>query len=236
MPSNTTAYYDATALSYEGLHGGEHDPEHIHALEYSWQILNGLAITSVLDVGCGTGRSLKWIFRQQPSIRLFGIDPSDGLLDIAKRSVPEAVIEKGNGENLPFPDSSVDLSIATGIMHHVDRPAAVIAEMFRVSRKAILISDHNNFAFGSSVARRIRMALYLSGFLKFAIYLKQGFNIQGYSEEDGWWYPYSLFNNYADIARRSDRQYLIPTRPPNNDKTGNLLFAQSHFAVLAIKK
>ena len=33
-------------------------------------------------------------------------------------------------------------------MHHVDSPASVIAEMFRVARKAVLISDHNNFAFG----------------------------------------------------------------------------------------
>jgi len=138
------------------------------------------------------------------------------------------------GENLPFDDSSVDVTIATGIMHHVDAPASVIAD-FRVARKAVLISDHNNFAFGSTMARRIRLAL-SCGLFGIAAFVKQVFRRPGYSEDDGWWYPYSFLNNHADVARFSDEMFYIPTRPLNTAAFSNLLLNQSHFAVLAIKR
>lgn len=236
MSARTTAYYDATARAYDQMHGGDNNPEHIRALERAWPIVAEHSIKSVLDVGCGTGRSLRWLHRRQPSLKLLGVDPSRGLLEIAQRDLSEAILTIGSGEQLAFPDNSVDLVIATGIMHHVDSPTAVMSEMFRVARTAVLISDHNNFAFGSVMARRVRMALYTCGLLKIATYLKQGFNHQGYSEGDGWWYPYSLFNNHSDIARFSDKQYLIPTTTPNTDRMGNLLFTLSHFAVLAFKR
>jgi SAM-dependent methyltransferase len=236
VSANTIAYYNATALKYDHLHGGNKDPEHIRALEKIWPISNKLSVGSVLDVGCGSGRSLQWLDRQDPSLELFGVDPSQRLLDIARQAVPRAMLQQGSGESLPLPDNSVDVAVATGIMHHVDNPSLVIAEMFRVARKAVMISDHNNFAFGGLAARRIRMALYACGLLKFATYLKQGFKRQGYSEDDGWWYPYSLFNNHVDIARFADDLYLIPTRSPNTDKIGNLIFSQTHFAVFAIKR
>ena len=152
------------------------------------------------------------------------------------QQLPTATLQMGTGENLPFDDFSVDVTIATGIMHHVDAPASVIAEMFRVARKAVLISDHNNFAFGSTMARRIRLVLYSCGLFGIAAFVKQGFRRQGYSEDDGWWYPYSLLNNHADIAQFSDEMFYIPTRPLNTAAFSNFLLNQSHFAVLAIKR
>ena len=119
-------------------------------------------------------------------------------------------------------------------MHHVDSPYRVINEMFRVARKGIMISDHNNYAFGNSLARRVRMGLKSCGLLGAATYVRQGFNKQGYSEGDGWWYPYSLFDNYAQIARRSDKVFIFPTCQPSGDME-NLVFAQSHFAIAALK-
>lgn len=236
MSKNTIAYYDATALEYDELHGDAENPEHVVALERSWRLMEGLSISSVLDVGCGTGRALQWMHRRVPSIKLYGVDPSQALLEIAQKSFPGATLKMGSGERLPLADGEVDLAIATGIMHHVDDPSSVIAEMFRVAQKAILISDHNNFAFGNPAARRLRMALRVCGLLKFATFVKQGFRKQGYTLEDGWWYPYSLLDDHAVIARYSDELYVIPTRPVNTDKMGNLLFAQSHLAVFAIKR
>lgn len=234
--SRTTAYYDADPLAYDQIHGNDANPECLRALEAIWSILRGHNISSALDVGCGTGWSLKWLRTHNPSIALSGVDPSDGLLAICKRSLPGATLQRANGERLPFEDNSVDLALAMGIMHHVDNPTAVISEMFRVARKAVLILDHNNFAFGSTAARRIRMILEMCGLLSLAIYVKQGFNRQGYSKEDGWWYPYSLFDNYGQIDRLSDEMFLMPTRPANTEAMGNLLFSQSHVAILAIKR
>ena len=76
MARNVTAYYDATANRYDDLHG--HDPEHIRALELHWPSIKRLEPRSVLDVGCGTGRTLRWFSAKAPDIDLFGIDPSGG--------------------------------------------------------------------------------------------------------------------------------------------------------------
>jgi SAM-dependent methyltransferase len=229
---NTTSYYNETANTYDSLHDIE--PEHTRALERAWPLVARLALRSALDVGCGTGRSMKWLRDHAPELALSGIDPANAMLNIARQTMPDATLDLGKAEHLPYADGSFDLVVATGIMHHVDRPSAVISEMLRVAGKAIVISDHNNFAFGGAIARRVRMGLRVCGLLKAATFIKQGFRAQGYSQEDGWWYPYSLLDNYAEIARGSGQVYLIPTSiPTGND--ANMLFAQSHLAIVAIK-
>jgi ubiquinone/menaquinone biosynthesis C-methylase UbiE len=236
MHKRTTEYYDATAVKYDDLHGGDRDPEHVRALELSWPIIETVAPRELLDVGCGTGRSLKWISERSPSLTLIGVDASRGLVELARVNVPVAKLTLGDGERLAFPDRAVDVVIACGIMHHVDHPSSVIAEMFRVAKKAVLISDHNNFAFGSRMARRVRMLLHCSGLLKQATFVKQGFKKQGYSEGDGWWYPYSLLDSFAQISGLSDAVHILPTRQPKADFGGNIVFSQSHLAILAIKR
>jgi ubiquinone/menaquinone biosynthesis C-methylase UbiE len=236
LEKSVVDYYNNTAASYEMLHGDDRDREHIRALERSWIILESLSIKSALDVGCGTGRALRWLYDKRPSVSLFGIDPSSGLLDIARRALPNANLQIGSGERLPFPDDHFDIVIATGIMHHVDQPSIVINEMFRVAKRAVLISDHNNFAFGGRFSRRARLLLRSVGLLQFATYIKQGFRRQGYSADDGWWYPYSLFESYADITMHSQELYIIPTRQANLESLGNLILTQSHFAILAFKE
>jgi SAM-dependent methyltransferase len=195
-----------------------------------WPLIG--AISSVLDVGCGTGLSLQWIHDHDRTVTLHGIEPAQGMIEIARRKLPHADIRQGAGEQLPYPDKSIDAVIATGIMHHVDQPARVIGEMLRVARTAIIVSDHNNYAFGGDLARRLRMGLKLCGLLGVATYVKQGLNRQGYSDDDGWWYPYSLFDNYPQIAQAAQRVYLTPARLPVNNQ--NMLFAQGHFAIVAV--
>jgi SAM-dependent methyltransferase len=225
---HTTDYYNATASTYDATHG-DSEPEHTKAFEIGWPLVGN--IESVLDVGCGTGRGLAWVAQINPKVQLNGLEPSDSMLSIAAQKVSGANLCQGSGENIPFVDKSIDLVTATGIMHHVDDPARVIAEMFRVARKAILISDHNNYAFGGDLMRRLRMGLKLCGLLNATTFVRQGFNRRGYSKEDGWWYPYSLFDNYGEIARHAEHIFIYPTRPASS--AGNILFSQSHFAVVA---
>jgi ubiquinone/menaquinone biosynthesis C-methylase UbiE len=236
MKTKGTEYYDATASKYEDLHGGSQDPEHLRALELGWPIIESLAPRTLLDVGCGTGRSLQWVCERSPLVMLVGVDPSRRLLELARANVPSAKLTLGDGKRLAFADRAFDVVIASGIMHHVDHPPLVIGEMFRVANKAVLISDHNNFAFGSAIAQRIRMLLHCIGLLKSASFIKQGFKKQGYSDGDGWWYPYSLLDNFAQISLLSERLHILPTRKPNTDFGGNIVFSQSHLAILGIKR
>jgi ubiquinone/menaquinone biosynthesis C-methylase UbiE len=227
-----TDYYNQTAERYDELHGEDQNPEHLKALEKAWPILERLNPHSALDVGCGTGRSLGWL--QEKNLDLVGVDPSSQVLEIARKRVPKARLEVGTGECLPMESESIDLVFATGIMHHVDSPKNTIHEMFRVAKKAVIISDHNNFAFGGSQARRLRLLLHSLGLLGIATFIKQGFKKQGYSDDDGWWYPYSLLNDYGLISSLARDVWLIPTRS-SSLRQGNLLVAQSHLAIVAFK-
>ena len=123
METKTTDYYDATASKYDNLHGGSKDPEHLRALEIGWPIIETLAPRTLLDVGCGTGRSLQWVSERSPSVMLVGVDPSRQLLELARINVPVAKLTLGDGERLAFPDRAADIVIASGIMHHVDHPS-----------------------------------------------------------------------------------------------------------------
>jgi 2-polyprenyl-3-methyl-5-hydroxy-6-metoxy-1,4-benzoquinol methylase len=49
------------------------------------------------------------------------------LSSLARQNLPDAEFRQGNGEALPYESGSVDVAIATGIMHHADHPDRVIA-------------------------------------------------------------------------------------------------------------
>jgi ubiquinone/menaquinone biosynthesis C-methylase UbiE len=216
-PKNLNEYYNQTSDSYESNHVCSND-EHFNALEYSFPLIESLNINSILDVGCGTGRALKWVQQRISDITLIGIDPSPDLLLKAKESLPNVSFHEGTGEKLPFSDNSIDFVIATGIMHHVDDPEMCIREMFRVCRKAILISDHNNFAFGSILTRRIRLTLFALSLLKIFTFVKQGFKKKGYSEEDGYWYAYSLINDFGLIHSLAKQVFILMCKEDSHYK------------------
>lgn len=238
MTAGLQEYYRQTAEQYDQMHGGPPD-EHWRPLEMANPLLEPLRIDSVLDVGCGTGRALAWFDRNlqgDQSLQMNGIDPSPDLLEQAREALPEADLRVGRGEELPFEDESIDVVVATAILHHVEDPGRCIREMARVARKAIFISDHNNFAFGSDRARRLRLGLFAAGLLDVATFIKQGFRRQGYTAGDGWWYPYSLLNNYGLIGGLCEHVYLLPWRKPNSPRLGNFMLCMSHLAVLGIKR
>ena len=232
MNENLTEYYRDFAEQYDEMHV---DVEHVVSLERATQLVQPLGIKSILDVGCGTGRALRWYCERIPDAKLIGIDPSPDLLRRAREVLPDAELLEGDGAALPFHGEYADLVVATAVMHHVDDPAECIQEMFRVARKAVLISDHNNFAFGGNLKKRLRLLLYSLSLAKAVAFVKQGFRRQGYSEGDGWWYPYSLLDDFRLISHLAREVYILPVVPARDTGAGNLLLCQSHLAVLGLK-
>jgi SAM-dependent methyltransferase len=102
---------------------------------------------SVLDVGCGTGSTDRYLVDIAGS--LTGVDVSQEMLKIAANNVPQATYEWYNGEKLPFPDGAFDVSIAICVLHHVPMSvrAKFVAEMHRVTRHdgLIAIFEHNPY-------------------------------------------------------------------------------------------
>jgi len=89
---------------------------------------------SILDVGCGTGKLLRRANTYWPEAQLIGVDPANGMLEMAKRLTPNATFSTGMAEALPLQDASVDLALSTTSFHHWQNQVAGIREIARVLR------------------------------------------------------------------------------------------------------
>jgi ubiquinone/menaquinone biosynthesis C-methylase UbiE len=98
---------------------------------------------SVLDIGCGSGRLLRKVHASWPEAHLSGVDPAQGMLEVARQLTPEARFSMGSAEALPLSDASVDLALSTISFHHWQDQAAGLREVARVLRPggSFLLAD-----------------------------------------------------------------------------------------------
>ena len=90
-----------------------------------------------LDVGCGPGIAVELASAVVTGGRVTGIDPSDAMLDEARRRTHGAsnvVLEPAAVETIPLDDASVDVAWALNSLHHWHDRAAGLAEVRRVLR------------------------------------------------------------------------------------------------------
>ncbi len=94
----------------------------------------------VLDLGSGGGIDvLLSAKRVGPTGHAYGLDMTDEMLDLARRNASEAAADnvtflKGNIEQIPLPDDSIDVIISNCVINlSTDKPA-VFAEAHRVLR------------------------------------------------------------------------------------------------------
>jgi arsenite methyltransferase len=92
----------------------------------------------VLDLGSGGGIDVLLSARRVgPSGFAYGVDMTDDMLELARKNATKAgaanvEFRKGQIEDLPLPDASVDVVISNCVINlSTDKPA-VLAEMFRV--------------------------------------------------------------------------------------------------------
>ena len=92
----------------------------------------------VLDLGSGGGIDVLLSARRVgPTGFAYGVDMTDDMLELARRNAARAgaanvEFRKGQIEDLPLPDASVDVVISNCVINlSVDKPA-VLGEMFRV--------------------------------------------------------------------------------------------------------
>src|SRR5581483_8591423 len=105
------------------------DPVHSTILQ---QAESRFKPANVLDIGCGSGRLLRKAHDYWPQARHCGVDPAQGMLEVARQLTPEARFSLGAAEALPLEDASVDLAISTISFHHWQDQAAGLREVARV--------------------------------------------------------------------------------------------------------
>lgn len=227
-------YYNMSASNYDGWHlENDIDNEHSFALNFLSAIIKKYNIKSVLDVGAGTGRAISYLLKEHPNIRVIGIEPVESLREIAySKGILREMLLAGDGYSLDFNEKQFDLVCEFGVLHHVDKPNLFIAEMLRVSKKVIFISDFNNFGSGNKFERIIKQTLHFLGLWKVLDWIKNGGKNYHYSEGDGVAYSYSVFNNFKQIEKASNSVHVINT----NGISNNHYRKASHIALCAIKK
>lgn len=226
------AYYARTAEAYDGLHV-QHDDEHHVALAWLAGLIQHHGIGSVLDVGCGTGRAMRYLEQHVPGLRVVGLEPSPELREQARASgLAAAQLLDGDATALQFDDGSFDLVCEFGVLHHIARPRQAVAEMLRVARVGIFVSDDNHFAAGSPSGRRVKRGLHAMGLWPAAYWLRTGGKGYRLSEGDGLSYPYSVFDDLAFLRERCETVQCAST-----DGGGPDLYRDAaHVAVFGLKR
>jgi len=189
-------------------------------------------IESVLDIGSGTGRVILKAKEARPKLMIVGIEPSPELREVGySKGVLLDELVDGDAQRLHFADGSFDLVCAFAALHHIPNPRKAVSEMLRVARKAIFLSDSNNFGQGTPVVRAIKQAINSLGLWRVADLIKtrgKGYSI---SAGDGLAYSYSVFSDYSEIARRCKSVHVVNTVPAGR----NLYRSAAHVALLGLK-
>jgi ubiquinone/menaquinone biosynthesis C-methylase UbiE len=93
--------------------------------------------SEVADVGTGTGFVAAGI---APRVkRVVGVDNAPAMLEVARENltalgVSNVGLVAGEVERLPLEDGAVDAAFANMVLHHAERPTAMLREMTRVVR------------------------------------------------------------------------------------------------------
>jgi tRNA (cmo5U34)-methyltransferase len=77
----------------------------------------GSGVTSILELGVGTGETSRRVLAEHPGARLVGIDASAEML--AEADLPDAELRVARLED-PLPDGPFDLVVSCLAIHHLD--------------------------------------------------------------------------------------------------------------------
>jgi ubiquinone/menaquinone biosynthesis C-methylase UbiE len=117
--------------------------------EYLKSVLPLDDVYSAVDVGAGNGMSTHCLEPDIPTV--FSTDLSRRLLKLN----PGRFRLRTDAYNLPLRDKIVDMAYAWELLHHVDEPRRVLAEMHRVARKYVFFFEPNCYNPAQAVFARL---------------------------------------------------------------------------------
>lgn len=121
-------------------------PEAVALRERGYDLLDPAPDAVIADVGCGGGRAVHELSGR--GARAIGIDPSEGMINAARRRWPELDFRSGAAEGLPFGDGELDGFRADKVLHALSDPRAAVREAHRVLKtggRALLVGQDWDF-------------------------------------------------------------------------------------------
>ena len=117
-------------------------------------MLNPLPGETLLDIGCGSGASLKPFL--DFGLQVTGIDPSPYMLDMAIGQIKDRVdFYREFAEDLPFGDNSFNYAILITTLEFVEDPLKAIEEACRVAKDRVFLGVLNRYAL-KGIQRRVK--------------------------------------------------------------------------------
>jgi ubiquinone/menaquinone biosynthesis C-methylase UbiE len=92
-------------------------------------------VKTILDIGCGEGSIGKLIQDKNRGLKISGID----ILERQHCLIP---VKLYDGKHIPYNDNSFDAGMFIDVLHHLTDIKEMLAECKRVSRRYIIIKDH----------------------------------------------------------------------------------------------
>ena len=116
-------YYFRTAVRYDEMHGTG-DIAHMLALHILAGYIRFYNISSILDVGAGTGRAMFWLQQRFPRLTIKGVEPVEALRNEGfAKSISNRDLLRGDVYALDFPDDHFDMVCEFAVLHHVRQTA-----------------------------------------------------------------------------------------------------------------
>jgi ubiquinone/menaquinone biosynthesis C-methylase UbiE len=125
-PSVTREHFDAIAPRYDALRSQLFEP----ALDLLVREAD-LAGRRVLDLGCGTGRFAAAL-RERHRCTVVGVDPSPGMLAVARERPVDVTWLDGRAEAIPLPEDAIERAFMQTVVHLVEDRTAAFGELRRV--------------------------------------------------------------------------------------------------------
>jgi SAM-dependent methyltransferase len=114
---------------------------------------------TILDVGCGGGRTVAKLAARAPEGKVHGIDYSSESVAVSRRENAGAIaegrvaIDKASVSRLPFPDDHFDLVTAVETQYYWPRPIDDMKEICRVlkarGRAVVILETYRGGRFGA---------------------------------------------------------------------------------------
>lgn len=143
------AYFDNVATQWDTMRKGFFS-ESIR--EKAFSVVNIEQGKLCADIGAGTGFVTEGIINK--GLKVIAVDQSEEMLSQMKQKFKHCDLidyRRGDAENLPIADNTVDFVFANMYLHHVEDPASAIKEMVRILKPggkiAITDLDEHNFEF-----------------------------------------------------------------------------------------
>lgn len=107
---------------------------------------------TVLDIGCGTGNytDLFQKVTQAKRYRIYGIEPSEGMINKARQKNSQITFKQATAEDIPFEGNFFDFVYMTDVIHHIPDIRRMFSEIQRIlkpqGKVCIMTQSHQQIA------------------------------------------------------------------------------------------